>query len=1085
MARETDLLYALLGLREGFLTVEKLLRIESLWEEDRSKSLREVLEKEGLCDAGQLKTLDSLLRSGEQSGASLVSDLLDGEDFSDSGLLLPDGEDLSRETMDISPEADSDSTTRVTVPGTPEGDRFKPVREIGKGGLGRVLLAMDVVLGREVAVKEMIRGTDNEGLLRRFLREGEVAGRLLHPNIVPVFDVGVRAGPAAKVPYFAMGRIRGRDLSEILHGKPDAEGNVAERPSLPRLLAIFQDVCQAIAYAHDHDVIHRDLKPANVMVGDYGEVYVVDWGLAKMKGQEDEPVSVQAGDEVLEDESDSKSTALTTVGDVIGTPSYMPPEQAHGRIDEVDERSDIYSLGAILYEILTLRPPYTGQNKLNILAQVMKEDLLPPSERVSDIRVTAGFADTEDTILAADIDPAKHEVEVIDITEVPEDVPPELEEIVLKAMAREKEDRYGRVSELHDEIQRYLEGEKEKERNRENAARKIQEGRELVEVLGRLRSEHTALSAAVTAEANKVQTHWPVEKKRKLWGLQKKRTQVQDRIVQTFSQAGRNFQSAFEFEPGNPEARAALADMYWDQYLREEERGARGEMILYENLVREYNDGQYDDLLRGDGTLAVTSSAYPCACLREGRRVQPDELVATDYHPFSGRSLVGFELGGAQEQLEPTSPLHLKIHSTDCRTEEVKGADVWIFRYEEKDRMLVPGMPDSPDGPSGLSDSPDSQTPDSPDSGLSPGMPPDEVLDALFEADSPFRPEKGLYLGKTPVGPLRIPMGSYLLIVAHEEYRPVLAPVQIARLAEEKVGATFFRPEEIPDGYLQVGRGRFIYGGDQDARGQIPAQDFEIDDFFMARFQVTCAEYAGFLSDLARDDPEVAAARVPRGSEEAGYYWPKDREGKYAVPTAAWLEAADEETKEGASRLLLAPVDWEEDWPVLGVSWEDGMHYAAWQSTQQSRLFSFPHMAEWEKAARGTDGRLYPWGNRDDPTFCNMNSTHEKGMRPLPVSSMPVDTSPYGIRGLSGNAIDPTLTHLVGHPSWRYFCGGAWGSSAGAIRATYRLGITTVAVYPPRVSIRLIWLPKLKKPPEDGENLEGWSGDAGGSSLPR
>jgi serine/threonine protein kinase len=199
-------------------------------------------------------------------------------------------------------------------------DRYEMGAEIGRGGLGRVVEAKDRVLGRGVAIKEMMRETGSTDLLKRFLREGEIAGRLSHPNVIPVHDIGIREEGARRVPYFVMARIFGRDLKEILEAverggfavRPETEllddlpvlddegeaapaepvlpakavlaGDPRRQFSRPRLLRIFQDVCLAVAYAHDRGIIHRDLKPANVMVGDYGEVYVVDWGLAKDTG---------------------------------------------------------------------------------------------------------------------------------------------------------------------------------------------------------------------------------------------------------------------------------------------------------------------------------------------------------------------------------------------------------------------------------------------------------------------------------------------------------------------------------------------------------------------------------------------------------------------------------------------------------------------------------------------------------------------------------------------------------------------------------------------------------------------------------
>jgi serine/threonine protein kinase len=314
------------------------------------------------------------------------------------------------------------------------GERYARGSEIGRGGLGRVMSAKDRLLDREVAIKEMIRGRESKVLLKRFLKEGEIAGRLTHPNVIPIHDIGLLEEDGEKVPYFVMTRIRGRDLDEIL--KSLRKGDEEERREYPRvrLLGIFQDVCQAVAYAHDHGVVHRDLKPANIMVGEYGEVYVVDWGLAKVKGEEEGAVSHESADappssrwrvpEPAEIPAEQTLVPIVTLdGEILGTPSYMPPEQAAGRNEEIDERSDIYSLGAVLYEILAHRPPHRGSSRDEVLTQVVGGVVRPPSVCVRELR--------EERIEAEDSPPA-----------FLEDVPEALEQIVMKAVAKRKEDRY-------------------------------------------------------------------------------------------------------------------------------------------------------------------------------------------------------------------------------------------------------------------------------------------------------------------------------------------------------------------------------------------------------------------------------------------------------------------------------------------------------------------------------------------------------------------------------------------------------------------------------------------------------------------
>jgi formylglycine-generating enzyme required for sulfatase activity len=180
---------------------------------------------------------------------------------------------------------------------------------------------------------------------------------------------------------------------------------------------------------------------------------------------------------------------------------------------------------------------------------------------------------------------------------------------------------------------------------------------------------------------------------------------------------------------------------------------------------------------------------------------------------------------------------------------------------------------------------------------------------------------------------------------------------------------------------------------------------------------------------------------VPREAEEPGPNWPWGPDGRVAVPTAAWKAAAPEPLRGRARPLLNLAVDWEEDWPVFSVSWEDAMAYALWRSRKAGRLFTLPHEAEWEKAARGVDGRWFPCGFEDDATFSNTNLTFEDGMRPAPVDSFPADESPCGARGMEGNASDHCLNDPGDpYPGWRIFRGGAFLYTDFYLRAARRGG---------------------------------------------
>jgi serine/threonine protein kinase len=322
--------------------------------------------------------------------------------------------------------------------------------EIARGGMGAIMKAVDQDIRREVAVKFLLNHAD-EKMKARFLEEAQITGQLEHPNIVPIHQLGVHQDGRC---FFSMKMVKGQSLAEILKDKNS-------KYTLGRLLNIFVSICNAMAYAHSREVIHRDLKPANVMVGDFGEVYVMDWGLAKVlkKGAaaDTHPVmalpvtAIQApagpfdfstaqapplATPVAPAPSSSVSAKvattraidgeLTQAGAIMGTPAYMPPEQA--KCKEVDQRADIYSLGAILYEIMTLTPPVgRGGDMLVILMRVVEGKIDPPQKR-SPQRANAGW------------------------------IPPELSAIALKALAMAPADRYQTVEALRRDVELFLEG---------------------------------------------------------------------------------------------------------------------------------------------------------------------------------------------------------------------------------------------------------------------------------------------------------------------------------------------------------------------------------------------------------------------------------------------------------------------------------------------------------------------------------------------------------------------------------------------------------------------------------------------------
>jgi serine/threonine protein kinase len=353
-----------------------------------------------------------------------------------------------------------------------DASRYVLEGEIARGGMGAVLRAVDRDIRREVAVKYLLDQASASGRLR-FVEEAQITGQLEHPNIVPIHELGRDALGRL---FFTMKLVKGRSLAQVLEGlrgEPGATRHTAATDyTLGRLLTILVNVCHALAYAHARGVIHRDLKPGNIMVGDFGEVYVMDWGLAKVRnpragdaGQEagappqaiplpasktailpparvaamPAPMAVPMSDTFTAGSGSSRATApvvtdrvlqeeLTRAGAIMGTPVYMAPEQAVGRIEAIDQRSDVYALGAILYEILTLQPPVeTAGGGRAILMRVANGEIVPLEQRIRQ-------------------------------THRKRRVPAELAAMAMKALSKEPAQRYPTVEAFRRDLELYLEG---------------------------------------------------------------------------------------------------------------------------------------------------------------------------------------------------------------------------------------------------------------------------------------------------------------------------------------------------------------------------------------------------------------------------------------------------------------------------------------------------------------------------------------------------------------------------------------------------------------------------------------------------
>ena len=423
---DRNLLFGILALQMDFISRDELVSAMNAWILNKSKSIGEILREQGALATDTFSLLDALVQKHlalhsnniEKSLAAVTT----ATSIRDVIAKIPDGDVQASlaQLPSATPPVDDPNATRAASIGTPSssGLRFRILRPHARGGLGQVSVALDEELHREVAIKE-IQGqhADYPESRGRFLLEAEITGGLEHPGIVPVYGLGRYADGR---PFYAMRFIRGDNLKDAIERFHNAEKpgrDAGERAlELRQLLGRFIDVCNAVAYAHSRGVLHRDLKPGNIMLGNYGETLVVDWGLAKPVDKlEGLPPSLEAP---LRPSSLSEGTP-TLAGSAMGTPQYMSPEQAAGRLDLLGPASDVYSLGATLYCLLTGRAPFEDSDIGTVLLKVQRGDFPRPRNRNRQ-------------------------------------VPPALDAICMKAMALKAGDRYESPCALAGDIEHWL-----------------------------------------------------------------------------------------------------------------------------------------------------------------------------------------------------------------------------------------------------------------------------------------------------------------------------------------------------------------------------------------------------------------------------------------------------------------------------------------------------------------------------------------------------------------------------------------------------------------------------------------------------
>lgn len=422
MDTDRNLLFAVLALQADFLTPDQFIKACTLWTTHKTASMAELLIDQGWITAVEKADLERLLeRRLRKFGGDAKAGLAAVPDDVKRSLACLADDDVQRSLATLpGGETEANQATReATIAAGPRlHERYRLTRVHATGGIGRVWLARDSELGRDVALKELRQERSEQiTLATRFLQEARITSQLEHPGIVPVYEL---ARWSDNQPFYTMRFVKGRTLSEAaraFHRK--RRTGQTDMLDLVDLLNALVTACNTIAYAHSRQVVHRDLKGQNVVLGDFGEVLVLDWGLAKVltRQEPDENLSRAA------DQQRGIDLELTMDGQTLGTPSYMAPEQAEGRSDLIGYRTDIYGLGAILYEILTGQPPFVDTDTKAVLDQVRSSPPIPPHQLWPD-------------------------------------VPAALEAICLRALAKRPADRYSSATELSREIQSWQEVER-------------------------------------------------------------------------------------------------------------------------------------------------------------------------------------------------------------------------------------------------------------------------------------------------------------------------------------------------------------------------------------------------------------------------------------------------------------------------------------------------------------------------------------------------------------------------------------------------------------------------------------------------
>lgn len=487
--------------------------------------------------------------------------------------------------------------------------RYEQLGLIGEGGMGEVFRVRDPELARPMALKALRASLCTRGAqLTRFREEAQVTAQLRHPGVVAVHEFGRLEDGRV---YFTMEEVQGKTLSAIiraLHGASTrkAWGLTDGGWTLRKVIEAFRRACETMAYSHARGVVHRDLKPSNLMLGDFGEVLVLDWGLAKVTGQVDR--SLDASEGVFTERSQSHSSPkLTRAGRVFGTPSYMPPEQARGAWSEVGPTADVYSLGAVLYKLLSGRTPFRGDDAQQVVDKVLAGPPVP-------------------------VDQARRGPPI----------PEGLREICAQAMARKPQDRYADGAALAAAVEAWLDG----SMRRQKALLRVGEAKGLLPRAEALRALAAQLQASAMAALEPVRGHDPVQAKHAGWELEDQARQAQAQAALVELDARRALHDALHLDPELPEAHLGLARIYRDLMAQAEQDRDWPRSGQWERLLRDHDRGEQASFLEGKGSLRIQTEppgaeAEVFRYVEKGRRIHAERVRSGTLTPIHARLPMG------------------------------------------------------------------------------------------------------------------------------------------------------------------------------------------------------------------------------------------------------------------------------------------------------------------------------------------------------------------------------------------------------------------------------------------------------------